>query len=444
MQSQELTLPHNFDAEKTLLGSVLHDNDKIGEICEQLAENDFYSPIHQLVFRAMSDLYARNEPIDAVAVVECTKEYGRDLEVSRVLELMYGVPPFFDINRYIEIVGSKSRARRFIRACTNGVTLASSEAEDVNDLIERTESELYSLRDYNKGSMQSLAELVVESVEDMSNKARNPDMKFGVKCNFKDIDTLTGGFQDTDLIILAARPSMGKSALSLDICAGVTAHDPNAVVAYFSLEMSKKQCAERLICSMAEIDSSRYRIGYLSSNEWSEVERVSNLLIKKRVNIDDTPAMSVLDIKSKARHIATREGRLDLIVIDYLQLMRGSRKTDSRQQEVSDISRDLKALAKDLKVPIVALSQLSRSCESRQDKRPLLSDLRESGAIEQDADIVAFLYRDEYYNEPTEQTLGMAELIFRKHRHGATDTIPLRFVKRFAKFLDGRYGNQLS
>jgi replicative DNA helicase len=443
MHTQDITLPSNIEAENVLLGSVLIDNDKIAEVCERLADSDFYSPVNRMIFQAMVDLYAKSEPIEPVSIAEIGKSRNNEIQVSRVLGLMSGVPPFVKLDKYIDIVESKSRARRFIKACSNGVMTASTETDDIMDLIDRTENEIYSLRDYNKGRMQSLGELVVESVEHVSERARNPEMKLGVKTGFKDIDFLTGGFQNTDLIILAARPSMGKSALSLDLCAGVTKEDPQAVVAYFSLEMSKRQCAERLICAIAEIDSSRYRIGMLSPNDWEEVERVSNMLIHKRINIDDTPALSVLDIKSKSRHILSREGRLDMIVIDYLQLMRGSRKTDSRQQEVSDISRDLKALAKDLGVPIVALSQLSRSCESRQDKRPLLSDLRESGAIEQDADIVAFLYRDEYYNEPTEQTAGMAELIFRKHRHGATDTVPLRFVKRFAKFLDGRYANQL-
>lgn len=444
MYASDLTLPSNLEAEKVLLGSVLLDNEKIADLCERLNADDFYGAFHRMVYSAMIDLYTMSQPIDAVSIAENAKMRNDDVQVSRVMEMVHGLPPVFDVDKYIDIVESKSRARRFIKTCVNGASIASTETEDIAQLIDQTENEIYSLREFNKGKMQSLAELVVESVESSLERANNPDMKLGVKTNFKDIDYLTGGFQNTDLIILAARPSMGKSALSLDLCAGVTAADPKAVVAYFSLEMSKRQCAERLICSIAEIDSARYRIGSLTPREWGEVETVSNMLTRKRINVDDSPALSVLDIKSKARHIKSREGRLDMIVIDYLQLMRGSRKTDSRQQEVSDISRDLKALAKELNVPIVALSQLSRSCESRQDKRPLLSDLRESGAIEQDADIVAFLYRDEYYNEPTPETAGMAELIFRKHRHGATDTIPLRFVKLFAKFMDGRYANQLS
>lgn len=436
----EKPMPSHTEAEKTLLGSVLLDNEQIGAIAESLAPQDFYHPMYLKIYEAMLDLYAKSLPIDPISIQNSAKARYQEIPISRISELMHGLPNIKDLAHHIGIVSEKSRARALIRACNAGLLSASSETESVDEVADRIEQSLFEIRAEQAGSIQHISEIAFASVSDASQRAKENKSMVGLGTNFRRIDTLTGGLQQTDLIILAARPSMGKSALSLDLCYGVTQHTKQAVIAYFSLEMSKKQCADRFICANAEIDSSRFRLGMLSTPEWEEVFRVTEDLNSRRIHIDDTPALSVFDIKSKARRVHSKEGRLDLIVIDYLQLMRGGKKSDSRQQEVSDISRDLKALAKEMKVPILALSQLSRSCEARQDKRPLLSDLRESGAIEQDADIVAFLYRDEYYNEPTVDTAGKAELIFRKHRHGATDTITLNFIKRFAKFTDN-YGN---
>lgn len=434
MQALDKALPSSIDAERILLGAILMDNAFIGDAAEQLVPEDFYSPMHSQTFKAMLTLYASSQPLDPVGVAEAAKREGAELSVALIAQLLHGLPVLSTIDRYIDVLVEKSRARKFIRTCNGGVINAMSETDEIQEVIDQVEQGLYDLRAVKAGGMENLRDLVFESVTEVGERAKSGVSVLGLPTGFRDIDALTGGFQKTDLIILAARPSMGKSALSLDICKGVTDSTPEAVIAYFSLEMSKRQCADRMICSIAEVDSSRYRVGMMSQREWDYVLEAAKGLENRHIHVDDAPALSVFDIKSKARRVAMKEGRLDLIVIDYLQLMRGARRTESRQQEVSDISRDLKALAKDMGVPVVALSQLSRSCETRQDKRPLLSDLRESGAIEQDADIVAFLYRDEYYNEPTIETAGKAELIFRKHRHGATDTVVLSFIKRFAKF----------
>lgn len=435
MQTLEKSLPNSVQAEKVILGAVIIDNDMIADVAESLTPEDFYVPQHRGIARAMLDLYGAGQGITPIAIQEGLKTQGIDRPITEVVELTYGLPPFKNLDEYIELVRQKSIARQFIRRCNDGIAEAMAEHEPMNGVIDTLEQTLFALRDVNiKDAPQQVGELVLSSMEDSIERAKTGVGHVGLKTGFDGVDILTGGLQNTDLIIVAARPSMGKSAFSLDIAKGVTKKNVGAVVAYFSLEMSKRQCADRLICSMARVSSTRYRMGMLTREEWARVEAAANELNSANIYIDDKASASVFDIKAKARKIRGEHQRLDLIIIDYLQLMRGATKTDSRQQEVSDISRDLKALAKDLNVPVIALSQLSRACEARQDKRPLLSDLRESGAIEQDADIVAFLYRDEYYNAPTPDTAGVAELIFRKHRHGATDTIELAFFRDFAQF----------
>jgi replicative DNA helicase len=435
MLTLDTSLPYNEQAEAIILGAILIDNDHIASVAEILGEEDFYITRFRAFYGAMLALYSQGQGVTALGVQETLRAQGNEKSMTEILQLTTGLPPISNLDEYVEVVRQKSLARKLIRSCSAAVATTMSQSESVNEIIDKVEQDIFKLRDINvREAPQLLAELVSHSLDDVLERAKLGMTTLGLQTGFRDVDRLTGGLQNTDLIIVAARPSMGKSAFSLDICKGVTQKDPEAVVAYFSLEMSKRQCADRLICSMARVDSGRYRIGHLTPSEWARVGEACDTLKRMRIMVDDKSASSVLDIKSKARRIASGHGRLDLIVIDYLQLMRGSTKTDNRQQEVSDISRDLKSLAKDLGVPVVALSQLSRQCEARQDKRPLLSDLRESGAIEQDADVVAFLYRDEYYNPPTPETAGMAELIFRKHRHGATDTINLAFFKEFAQF----------
>jgi replicative DNA helicase len=441
MSALDKSLPYNGQAEQILIGSILIDNDLIAPAAEVLVPDDFYTPQLRAIYGVMLSLYARSLPITPLEVNEGLKTQGIERSMSELMTLMQGIPPMKTVDGYVEVIKEKSVARKFIKTCNVAIAEAMGEGEDINTLIDGVEQTMLSLREIKqKDSPQELKEIVFASITDSLERAKTGATSLGLQTGFKDVDVLTGGLQNTDLIIVAARPSMGKSAFSLDVAKGVTAKNPNAVVAYFSLEMSKRQCADRLICSMARVDSSRYRLGLLTLEEWKRVQDAAEKLSAHNIHIDDKSSASVFDIKSKARKIMAEKRRLDLIIIDYLQLMRGASRGESRQQEVSDISRDLKALAKDLNVPVVALSQLSRACETRQDKRPLLSDLRESGAIEQDADIVAFLYRDEYYNAPTPETAGVAELIFRKHRHGATDTVNLAFFKDFAQFGNRGYG----
>lgn len=436
MSALENGLPCNIEAERCILGGIILDNDQTGSAVEVLSSEDFYSPFHRAVYASIIDLYTQSLPITPIAIQSVLKTHGNEKSLAEILSLTNGIPPGSNLDDYIEVVRTKAVARNFIKKCNVAMNEALNDQDPIAEIIDRTEQELYDMRDVDKAEgPQQLNELIMESVEEIKYRAERNESMLGLSTGFRDLDRLTGGLQKTDLIILAARPSMGKSAFSLDIAKGVTNSDPEAVVAYFSLEMSKRQCTDRLLCSMARIDSSRYRTGFLMPSEWERLADVASNLAMKKIVFDDKSACSVLDIKSKARNIANKHKRLDIIIVDYLQLMRGAKKTENRQQEVSEISRDLKALAKDLKVPVIALSQLSRSCESRQDKRPMLSDLRESGAIEQDADIVAFLYRDEYY-DPRPENQGVAELLVRKHRNGATGNINLAFLKDYAMFGD--------
>jgi replicative DNA helicase len=429
----EKPLPSNTEAEKIIVGAALMDNTLIAQAAEVLSAEDFYHTRYKFIYQAMLDLFAANQPIEPIGIIENLKTKGATESMIEIGKLAIGLPFFTNIHSYVEVVKQKSTARKLIKACANVQSTALSETENIAEVLDLAEQSIYNLRDTNKNEVESLGELVFASYNESVERQKSEVTTLGLKTNLTDIDLLTAGLQETDLIIIAARPSMGKSSLSLDICKGATEADENAVVAYFSLEMSKRQCADRLICSIAEVDSTDYRLGNLNQDQWKRASNAAENLYGRKIFIDDSAGMSVLEVKAKARQIAAKNKRLDLIVIDYMQLMRG--KGESRQQEVSEISRDLKALAKDLKVPVIALSQLSRACEARTDKRPLLSDLRESGSIEQDADIVAFIYRDEYYN-PTPDNSGVAELIFRKHRHGATDTVKLGFIKQYAKFVN--------
>jgi replicative DNA helicase len=441
MQALEKPLPYNADAEKILLGAIILDNEQMGTVAETLVPDDFYIPQFRAMYGAMLDLYAKSQPITPLEVFERLKTQGIEKPMSEIANLVAGIPHFKNLENYISVVKEKSVARQFIRACNGAIAEAMGEGDAIHHLIDEVEQKMFNLREVGAVDRPvPLGEIAFHSVNESLERAKDGVSILGLQTGFTSVDNLTGGLQNTDLIIVAARPSMGKSAFSLDIAKGVTDKNPSSVVAYFSLEMSKRQCADRLICSLAKVSSSRYRLGMLTREEWARVSHAMDTLTHRKIFIDDKSSSSVFDIKSKARRIKAEQKRLDLIIVDYLQLMRGIDRGNSRQEEVSDISRDLKALAKDLNVPVIALSQLSRACEARQDKRPLLSDLRESGAIEQDADIVAFLYRDEYYNQPTPETAGVAELIFRKHRHGATDTIHLAFFKEFAQFGNRGYG----
>jgi replicative DNA helicase len=354
--------------------------------------------------------------------------------VTAITNLTYGLPHFANIAHYAKIVRDKSMLRQLIKA-TNKITSEALEEEDEAEVIlDHAEQMIFALADERtrQGFMhvQPVAHKILDKVQEMAGRTA---MLTGLTTGFNELDTMTSGLQPSDLIIVAARPSMGKTSFALTLAQNAAIH-AQAVVGVFSLEMSKESLVMRMLCSEGHVDAHRFRTGFLSRDEWGRLAGALGRLAETRIFIDDTPGISVLEMRAKARRLAAEQKKLDLIIVDYLQLMSGSsRRVESRQQEVSQISRELKALAKELNVPLIALSQLSRAPESRTDHRPQLADLRESGAIEQDADVVAFIYREEQYNR-TEENAGIAEILVSKQRNGPTGSVKLAFLKEFTRF----------
>jgi len=387
-------LPSNADAERALLGAIILNNDLIADAAEILKPEDFYNAFHRRTFAAMLSLFTANAEIEPIAIDEIFKQLGQAQDIGLLMALTTGIPIRGGAKQHIELIREKAIARNLIKKCNLIAMEAASESETSEILLDRAEQSIYDLRHSNASVSETLGDIVLKSFNDSKDRLKNGAESLGLLTGFTNFDYLTAGLQKTDLILLAGRPSMGKSSLATEIALGVTDNQPDAVIAFFSLEMSKDQLATRMICSKANINSNEYRLGKLTPTEWQKAATAASELHDKKIIIDDTPYISVLEMKAKARKIAAKYKRLDLIIVDYLQLMKA--KGESRYQEISDISRDSKSAAKDLNVPIIQLSQLSRACESRNDKRPLLSDLRESGSLEQDSDIVAFVYRDEY------------------------------------------------
>lgn len=443
-QFLERPLPSSEEGERIILGAVLLDNALIAQVIEQLKPEDFYSPRHRRIFEAMIALFEAARVIDPILIGEELKKEGL-LEsiggIATITNLTYGLPHFSDLRDYIKVVKDKSILRNLIRVCNEVTSEALSEEDDAENILDNAERRIFALADEKTrqgfSAFAPIAEDVFRKVEEYAN--RETHALTGLATGFRDLDQLTSGLQRNDLIIVAARPSMGKTALCLNIAQN-SATQENAVVAVFSLEMSKEQLVMRMLSSEARIDAQRFRTGYLSRDDWGRLAGAIQKLSDTRLFIDDSPGISVLQMRAKARRLKAEQKSLDLIVVDYLQLMEGSKRTESRQQEVSQISRELKALAKELNVPVVALSQLSRAPEARNPPRPIMSDLRESGSIEQDADVVAFLYREDYYAKSAEdipeEKRGLAELIIAKQRNGPTDTIKLVFTKQFTRFDD--------
>lgn len=440
-QFLERPLPSNEDSERAILGAILLDNALITQAVEHLKAADFYSPLNRRIFGAMTSLFEASKTIDPILIGEELKKEG-SLEaiggVSTITNLTYGLPHFTDLTEYIEVVRDKSMMRNLIRTC-NQITSEALEEEDVaRNILDHAEQMIFALAERRAAEgfahVQPVAEKVLAKVEEYSR--RESHALTGLATGFRELDEMTSGLQPSDLIIVAARPSMGKTALCLNIAQNASI-DEKAVVAVFSLEMSKEQLVMRMMASEAKVDASRFRRGILSRDEWERLARAIGTLAEARMYIDDTPGISVLEMRAKARRLAAEQKRLDLIVVDYLQLMGGGR-SESRQQEVSQISRELKALAKEMNVPVIAVSQLSRAPEARNPPKPMMSDLRESGSIEQDADVVAFIYREDYY-KPSDENAGMAELLISKQRNGPTGTIKLAFLKEFTRF-ENYYG----
>lgn len=441
-QFLERPLPSSEDSERAILGAILLDNSLISQAVEQLKPEDFYSPLHRRIFGGMISLFESSKSIDPILIGEELKKDG-SIEsiggVSTITNLTYGLPHFSDLTGYIDVVKDKSVMRSLIRTCNQITSEALEEEDEARVVLDHAEQMIFALAERRTAEgfshVQPVAERVLAKVEEYSK--RETHALTGLATGFRELDEMTSGLQPSDLIIVAARPSMGKTALCLTIAQNA-AIDEKAVVGFFSLEMSKEQLVMRMMSSEAKVDAARFRRGILSREEWERLARAIGTLSEAKLFIDDTAGISVLEMRAKARRLAAEQKRLDLIVVDYLQLMGGSRRNENRQQEVSQISRELKGLAKELNVPVIALSQLSRAPEARNPPRPMMSDLRESGSIEQDADVVAFIYREDYY-KPTDENAGMAELLISKQRNGPTGMVKLAFLKEFTRF-ENYYG----
>ena len=429
--------PYNKEAEQSVLGSCFHSSEAIAKALEVLTEEDFYKAANKKIFITMREQFEANEPIDVLAVADLLRKKDEldnvgGLEYLSLLEDY--VPTATAVNHHAKILREKKILRDLIQTATEIVSSSYSDKDDVDTLLDKAEQSIFEISDKRtKASFFKIPDVIRENVSNLEKLSIKPGMVTGVSCGFTDLDNLTAGFQPSDLIILAARPSMGKTSFALDIARFVSLHQ-SIPTAIFSLEMSRQQLGVRLLCSQARVDSSKVRTGYLASSDWPKVHDAGARLSEAKMFIDDSAALSVLDVRARARRLAA-EQPLGLIIIDYLQLMQGRGSSESRQLEVSDISRGLKALAKELNVPIIALSQLSRAVESRTDKRPLLSDLRESGSIEQDADVVMFIYRDFVYNPETDDP-GKTEILVRKQRNGPIGDVRLHFESQFTRFFD--------
>jgi replicative DNA helicase len=435
-QASDRLPPQNLEAEQSVLGGMLIDNETVNRVIEILRPDDFYRPAHQMIYEAITALYQTNEPSDLITITNWLKKEQKLDQVggaAYLAQLVDQVPATANIAHYAHIVYDKSVLRHVISGAGEIIQKGFEAKGDVDQYLDQAEKIIFEIaqRKVNQ-SFAHVKDIVKDSFKMIEQLYEKKEAITGVATGFEDFDKMTSGLQPSDLVIIAGRPSMGKTALALNMAGNAAIHSGHKV-AIFSLEMSKEQLVQRLLCSEARVDSSRLRIGFLNDSDWPKLTRAAGSLSETHIYIDDMAAQTVLEMRAKCRRLQKEKG-LDLIVVDYLQLMRGgARSMDSREREISDISRSLKALAKELRVPVVALSQLNRSVESRQDKRPQLSDLRESGALEQDADVIAFVYRDEVYNKESPDK-GQAELIIGKQRNGPIGTVRLAFLNSYTRF----------
>lgn len=429
-------LPHSMEAEQSVIGSMIMDREAIIVASEIILGEDFYNKQYGVVFDTMVELNDEGRPVDLVTLQDRLKEKDVPPEVSSlefIRDLITAVPTSANIKHYANIVAEKSTLRRLIHINEDIANTCYVGKDSLEDILADTEKRIFDLvQRRNTGDFVSIRQIVMNAMDNIEKASHNKGNVTGVATGFLDLDYRTAGMQPSDLILVAARPSMGKTAFVLNI-AQYVAFKQGKTVAIFSLEMSKEQLVNRLFSMESKVDSQHLRTGNLSDAEWEKLIESAGVIGKSNLIIDDTPGISISELRSKCRKYKL-EHNLEMIIIDYLQLMSGSgRSTDSRQQEISDISRSLKALARELHVPVIALSQLSRAVEQRIDHRPMLSDLRESGAIEQDADVVMFIYRDDYYNKDTEKK-GIAEIIIAKQRNGPIGTVELVWLPDFTKF----------
>jgi len=429
--------PQSIEAEMSMLGAMLMDKDAIGSAIELIEDDYFYRGVHQRIYQAIISLYEKNEPVDIVTLSEQLQHNNEVASVGGsvyLTALLNSVPTAANIKYYAKIVQDKALLRKLITVATNIVTMGYEGGEDVTNVLDQAERMIFDVVQKKiTREFVPLEAILHDSFELIEKLYKQKEHVTGVPSGFVDLDKYTSGFQPSDLIIIAGRTSMGKTSFALNIAmnAAIKSKVPAGI---FSLEMSKEQLVQRVLCAEARVDANKLRTGYLSESDWPKLTTAAGVLAEAPIYIDDTPSLSVLEIRAKARRLKARHN-IGLIIVDYLQLARGtsSRGRDNRQQEVSEISRSLKSLAREINAPVIALSQLSRAPEARTDKKPMLSDLRESGAIEQDADLVMFVYREEYY-KPTEENQGIAEIIIGKQRNGPTGTVKLTFINRFTRF----------
>ncbi|MFA5362456.1 MAG: replicative DNA helicase [Candidatus Omnitrophota bacterium] len=432
---KELIPPQNIEAEMAVLGAMIINENAVSVALESLTRESFYKDSHRKVFEVICNLFNANKPIDFITLTDELKRLGT-LEsiggVSFLSELANSVPTAANISQYTSIVKEKSTLRTLINNATKIISLCHESEGKVDEVVDNAEKLIFEVRD--RGAQRDilpLKEIIKDTIETIDRLYQNKSHVTGIPTGYIDFDLKTAGLQNSDFIIVAARPSMGKSAFALGMAeyAAVVEKIP---VAFFSVEMSKEQLVQRLLCSHARVDANKVRTGYLATSDWPRLTAAAGRLSDSPLFIDDTPAISIMELRAKARRLKASHD-IRLIILDYLQLMRGYGNTESRQQEISDISRSLKALARELSVPVIGISQLSRAVESRESHRPQLSDLRESGAIEQDADVVVLILREEYYN-PTPENEGIAEIIIAKQRNGPVGSCRLAFLKEYTKF----------
>ena len=430
--------PHDEEAEQAVIGSMLTDKDAVVAAIEVLNSHDFYRNDNSTIYEAISNVYAKGEPVDLITVKDELTSMGKFEAVGGIEYLALlpeKVPTTANVEKYIKIVENKSLLRYLIKTANELIDLGYSQNEEVEEIMDGAQKKIYDvMQRKSQRGYSSIKDILVSSFEELEELSNNKKHITGVSSGFIDLDNKTSGFHKSELILIAARPAMGKTAFALNIATNA-AIQANTSVMVFSLEMSKEQCANRILCSQAMVDSQKVTRGDLSEEEWEKLAFASGELSESAgIYIDDTPGITVAEIRAKCRKLDIEKG-LGLIVIDYLQLIRGSGKTASREQEIAEISRSLKILAKEINVPVIALSQLSRSPEARTDHRPMLQDLRESGSIEQDADMVMFIYRDDYYNPQSEKT-NIAEIIMAKNRSGPVGTTELLWMPSFTKFVN--------
>jgi replicative DNA helicase len=426
--------PHNLEAEESVLGSMMLSAEAANVAFELLHAEDFYKPAHQVIFEAAAALFDGNQPIDALTVADSLRRTG-DLErvggAGYLATVLDGVPTTANIAYYAAIVAETASRRRLLRAGSLLGVYAMQTERSIDDVLDSAEAEVFRVAERQVGDglapVGPMLQATLERIEELGTRGEEIT---GLGTGFRDLDRRLAGLQPANLVVIAARPSMGKTALALNIAGNVA--EAGGTVALFTLEMSREEVVQRLLSSMAGVDSHRLRTGQLTPDLWSRVVRETSRLYQMPFYVDDSSDLTVTSIRAKCRRLARKRG-LALVVVDYLQLMQGPGSAENRQQEIADISRSLKNLARELRIPVIAVSQLNRALEQRENKRPRLGDLRESGAIEQDADIVMFIYRDEYYNPGSDQP-GLAEINIAKHRSGAVGTVMMNFAAEFTRF----------